>query len=114
MRRIKIKILGLGYKRHNQAYIRIYDKRGCLVYQGRTHNNVICPCLKNGCYTIVIITCMGKTKRCLLITPNMDTYYITLRNILYNPNNSARNLTFLLTDYNYSNLPIGKGILDFE
>lgn len=113
MRRIKLKFLGLGYTKINQAYVRVYNMKGCLIYQGWTYNNQICLCLKSGCYKLVATSCTGRIKQCFRVTNSINTYYFTFRNALYNSNANARNLTFLLTDSNYSDLPIGKGILNF-
>lgn len=113
MRRIRLKFLGLGYDRTNQAYVRVYNMKGCLVYRGWTHNNQLYLCLNNGCYKLIATSCTGIIKQCFMVTNNINTYYFTFTNALYNPNGNARNLTFLLTDYNYNNLPIGKGILNF-
>lgn len=113
MRKIRLKFLGLGYGRVNQALVKIYDHRGRLVCCKKTCNNEIYVCLKNGCYFVKAYSCTGKLARRLIVSPRINTYYFVFKNIMYNPISNTFNRTFLLTDYNYTNLPIGKGILNF-
>ncbi|MBQ2639400.1 MAG: hypothetical protein IJF92_01355 [Bacilli bacterium] len=108
MKKIKLIFTGLGYNNRFQAYTKIYNSNNKLIYEGKTYNGELELCLKkNNCYRLEAISkdeiidiwfYVNKTRKCYL--------FKFRRSIIEN-----NPITFLLTDYYYSNLPIEKGEL---
>ena len=107
MREIKIKFYGLGYDNVYQAYIKIYNSKKILIYEGTTYNNEV-EVLLNMCelYKISIKTCNEELNinvyiNQIKINIYLNKYIIKINHIV----------TFLLTDYYYDNLKIERGDL---
>ena len=110
MNQIKIKFLGLGYNEFYQANVEIYDDNACLVYEGLTYNSIIEICLKkNKIYRLKAISSNEKINVYFYVS-SVDTYIFAFNRSKLNMIKD-RIITFLLTDYHYDNLPIGKGEL---
>ena len=107
MKNIELKILGLGYKKHDQARVQVYDNN-CLIEEKNTYNGKVTFCLESNKFYKIIIFYRGMRKKCCIYT-KQSRYSINLCNFY----NKERVITFLLTDYNYFNLPIMKGELYF-
>lgn len=104
MKKIKLKFYGLGYNDINQAYIKIYDINNNLIYEGQTYNNEIIICLnENNIYNLYAYTCYETLNKSFYVYDQYE-YNFIFNNIIYD-----NTITFLLTDYNYSNLPIERG-----
>lgn len=105
-----IRVLGLGYKDIYQAYIEVYCNNQ-LIDEKETNNGQIKVCLKNGnVYELKITINNILYKRNVYVTDDIDIYDIILFSNYIN-NIITRNITFLLTDLNYENLPIERGNL---
>ena len=106
MKKIKIKFYGLGYNDKYQAYLKIYDNKDNLIFEGKTYNSeidvLLKPCLL---YKMSIKTYNENFK--IYFYTNQDEFAIFLMNNIIN---ISRTITFLLTDY-YYNLPIERGDL---
>ena len=106
----KIKFLGLGYNDYYQANIKIYDLNNKLIYEGKTYNSeIIIHLKKNKLYKLNATSLCETIKVCFYVS-NIDEYVFAFDRVKININ-SMRNITFLLTDYYYNNLPIEKGEL---
>lgn len=99
---------GLGYKNINQANILIYNKNN-LVCSDRTYNGRLKVCLKtNNIYKIYVESKYENKSYSVYISTYYSKYTLPL-NSSYICNNKS--VTFLLTDLNYDNLPIEKGMI---
>ena len=106
---IKIKFMGLGLGNNCQAHVIIYSDCFNVVYEGDTYNGmVMVPLSTNRAYKL-IATSFGEYISVVFYVDSDKCEYkfIFDRGI----NNNENNITFLLTDYNYDNLPIEKGEL---
>ena len=107
LREIKIIILGTGINDSYQACITIYDSCGNIVYEGLTYNGYTCVRLNTCCGYCMIIKGCGFIKR--------EVFFVDAHTPCYSFNSikpeeqEISNVTFQLTDFNYSNLPIMKG-----
>ena len=101
MKKIKIKIIGLGYKDINQAIIDIY-KGNKLIISNKTYNNELDVILDENKTYKLIATTFDKQVITSIFT-NTDCYYVNFN--FLNP------VTFKLTDFYYKNLPIERGTL---
>ncbi len=108
-RNITIRIIGLGYYNKCQACIKIINNCNKCVFEGKTYNGRINACLNvNQCYYINVFFFGGKIRKKIFISYLLDTYTIILPNALVRQRLN-NNITFLLTDRNYLNLPIESG-----
>ena len=102
MKKITIKIIGLGYQNKYQAHIKIYDK-SCLIIEKDTYNGKIEVCLEeNKAYKLIAIIKNRILNIVFYIDEKRDCYIFEIRNI-------PKPITFYLTDFYYENLPIEKG-----
>ena len=101
--------MGLGYYDKCQACIKIVNNCNKCVFEGKTYNGRINACLNvNQCYYINVFFFGGKIKKKIFISYLLDKYTIILPNALVRQRLN-NNITFLLTDRNYLNLPIESG-----
>ena len=105
MKKIKLIFKGLGLKNKNQAYIKIFNSNCNLVYEGHTYNGQLDIRLDNNVYRLV-----ANYNGNIIIVPfyvssNTNNYIFSFNN--YNLN--SRDITFQLTDFYYTNLPIERG-----
>ena len=105
---ITFKFIGAGYQNCYQAYIKIYDNFNNIVFNNYSYNGELNIFLKEkNIYKIY-----AKLNNQIIITP----IYILDQNIFilnFNQVINKKSITFLLTDYNYDNLPIMKGEMLF-
>ncbi len=107
----KIKFIGLGFKNNYQAHVIIYDNCHTVIYDGLTYNGVIVAPLKNNkVYKLIATSLSDRISIIFYVKPNICEYKFIFNRSIYN-NTNGKNITFLLTDYNYNNLPIEKGEL---
>ena len=110
MKKINLIFPGLGYRNINQALVYVYDKNNNLILNEETYNGKVDICLnKNEFYMIKAISKNEKIKTIVYINEN-DKYCIPFASS-YICNNNLNTITLLLTDYNYDNLPIEKGMI---
>ena len=104
MKKIKLKFYGLGYSNINQALVYIYDMNNNLICECTTYNNVVDVCV-NECSVYKLV---AKSNYEVLSTyfyvNDSNEYFFSFESSIY-----ARPITFLLTDYYYSNLRIERG-----
>ena len=107
LRNVNIRILGTGINDSYQACVRICDSCGNKIYEGLTYNGYVCVKLKTCRGYCILISGCGFNKREVFY---VDTY---TQCYTFNPYEIdtpiENNVTFLLTDFNYINLPIMKG-----
>ena len=106
MNEITLIFIGTGYKERYQSYIEIYDLNNKLIYEGYTYNGCISICLKNNTYYKIKAILDNDILNGVIYTN--QTIYKFIFNRSYIPINIT---TFIVTDYNYNNLPIEKGEL---
>ena len=109
MREIIFTFPGLGYKNINQAEIFIYSNN-ILILKEKTYNGRIITCLNSDIYQITVKS-KYETKRFTFFLSNHNSIYSFPLNSSYACNN-GKTITFLLTDFNYINLPIEKGLIN--
>ena len=108
MKKIELIFPGLGYNDVNQAIIYIYDQSNTLLIQEKTYNGRLSVCLNsNKFYHILIESKYEKEKYSFFLNRNNE--YVFPLSSSYICTNRA--ITFLLTDSNYANLPIEKGMI---
>lgn len=103
---ITLKFIGTGYKNCQQAHVKIYDCNKKLVYDGYSFNGIVKLYLdKDTAYQLCATICGAR-----LIT---SFYVLCQKTFVFNLNPVTMNnsITFILTDYNYRNLPIMKGAI---
>ena len=107
MRNVNIRILGTGINNICQACVSIYNSCGDLVYEGLTCNGCISVNLKMYVgYIIIIKSYTGIRRDVFYVDACTGCYAFST----YEQNRQEENeVTFLLTDLNYENLPIEKG-----
>ena len=107
MKKIELLFPGLGYKDVNQSLIYVYDKNKKMLFKDKTYNGKIIICLEEN--NLYIIKANNKYEEIIsvLYVKNNEKYIIPFKSS-YVCNNS---ITLLLTDYNYANLPIEKGMI---
>lgn len=105
--KVKLKFYGLGINDKYQAKVLIYDLYDNLIYEGYTYNGYLTICLDaNKSYKLIATSC-GDVIRTNFYVKDYE-YLFFFRRSLFTP---IRNVTLLLTDYYYDNLPISKGEL---
>ncbi|MBE6160760.1 MAG: hypothetical protein E7158_00865 [Firmicutes bacterium] len=111
MKEIELIFNGLGYKDVMQACVIIYDLDNNIICKKETYNGRMLLCLKkNSLYKLIAKSNAGFIKKHFYIINNCDKYIFNFNKcILYQ--NQSRIITFLLTDRNYKNLPIMKGMI---
>lgn len=102
---INLIFIGTGYNDRFQAYIKIYDINNNLIYEGYTYNGCINICLNKNNYYKIIATLDNDILNGVIYTNQTIYKFIFNRSYISIPNIT----TFILTDYNYNNLPIEKG-----
>ena len=104
MKKIKLKFYGLGYSNINQALVYIYDMNNNLICECTTYNNELNICI-NGCSLYKLVAkSKNETLSTYFYVNENDEYHFYFKSSVY-----ARPITFLLTDYYYSNLKIERG-----
>ncbi len=110
MKRIKIIFSGVGCSSRYQVFVKIYDVNNILVFSGYTHKGFIIAELEVGeVYSIIATSYNDKLSGSFYLSKNKDKYYFVLPSSIHEDN--LNTITFLLTDYNYDNLPIERGEL---
>ena len=111
MRKINLRFVGTGYNNYYQAEVKIFDKCNKLVYRGYTYNGRVTVCLKDNCFYKIKATLNNQIINTKIFVNNcICNYEFIFYNCCLN-NNIDNEVTFLLTDYYYSNLPIERGNL---
>lgn len=104
MKKINIKIVGLGIGEKAQGIITICQK-GKKIFENKTYNGEIYLKLKEKeAYSLNIYSMQGNKHIYFYVDKNINKYVFSLFN-------SIKIVTFQLTDANYYNLPIEKGEL---
>ena len=107
MKDINLIFIGAGYNNFYQAQVKIYDNDQ-LICCKNSYNGRINLCLEsNKVYKTHIKTINNYIITSFYVNDFNNNYYFNI-NCNYIKN---RIITFLLTDYNYDNLKIGKGEL---
>ena len=107
MKKILLKFNSLGLENYFQAYVKIYDKNNNLIYEGKTYNGELSVCLKKCQAYSLSANLYGLSLLSSFYVNNNDVYLFSFNSF----NNETNTITFLLTDSNYSNLPIERGEL---
>ena len=102
---INMIFIGTGYKDIYQAYIKIYDINNNLITECYTYNGCINICLNKNSYYKIIARLDNDILNGVIYTNQ------TLYKFIFNRSYISNITTFILTDYNYYNLPIEKGEL---
>ena len=106
IKNIILKFIGVGIKEYYQAYVKVFGKDNKLIYSGYTYNGeiklLVC---KDNIYRVEAYFYDEFINNTFLVT-NDNTYVFWFNHVIYKGNNT---ITFLLTDYNYTNLPIERG-----
>ena len=113
MKKVIIRFIGTGYNDNYQAKVKIYDKCYNLIFDGCTYNGKVKICLKEN-KTYIIKAILGNKVISTVICINRCNNYFeyAFYNCFIKRNNrDDNNVTFLLTDYFYDNLPIERGNL---
>lgn len=109
MNRIKLKFIGLGFENKVQASVLIYDGCNNIIYDGYTFNGCVGVELEDNRAYKLIATSLGD---CISVIFYVDDkiceYKFAFERSIFN---NINNKTITFTDYNYSNLPIEKGVL---
>ena len=111
--KIKFKFFGLGYDDKYQARVFIYDSLNNLIFDGQTYNGNLCVNLIYGrVYRIVAFSLNDRIDTYFYIDGNREyclgfSYALVSNTVVP----EIDTITFLLTDYYYSNLPIERGDL---
>ena len=112
MKKINLIFPGLGYRDINQASIYVYDKNGNLLLNKKSYNGRIEICLDTKQIYIVKAISNYETVNASIYVNSFDNYNIAFpSSYVCNNSNDDNTITFLLTDFNYDNLPIEKGLI---
>ena len=106
MKKVKLIFKNVGLKKNNQVYVKIYDNRCNLVYEGYTFDGEIDISLRKDRAYNMIAKFYNNSIVTVFYVGNGFNKYIFNFNYINNENN---NVTFLLTDFYYTNLPIERG-----
>ena len=108
MKEVKLKLYGLGINNNYQAKVFIYDSYNNLIYEGYTYNGYLIISLNiNQRYKLVASSLNEYINTYFYINDNYEYIFFFKRSLL----NTNNNITLILTDYYYDNLPISKGEL---
>ena len=108
MKKILIKFLGLGIDDKYQACVRIYDICNNLICENKTYNGKLELCLEeNKLYKLQAIFMGMEINKSFYVTNSNNVFSFTFNKLIITC--LSRTVTFLLTDANYTNLPIEKG-----
>ena len=112
MKKIKIKFIGLGLKDEYQAYVIVYDNCHNIIYNDYTYNgNITVKLNSNQSYKLIATSLEDCISTIFYVNYKICEYKFIFNRSIYEKNND-QTITFLLTDYNYNNLPIEKGELN--
>ena len=106
MKKVKLIFKNVELKKNNQVYVKIYDNRCNLVYEGYTFDGEIDISLRKDRAYNMIAKFYNNSIVTVFYVGNGFNKYIFNFNYINNENN---NVTFLLTDFYYTNLPIERG-----
>ena len=104
MKKIRLKFYGLGYSNINQALVYIYDMNNNLICENMTYNNELEICIKECSMYKLIAKSNYEILNTYFYVNENNEYFFNFESSIY-----ARPITFLLTDYYYSNLKIERG-----
>ena len=104
MKKVKLKFYGLGYNNINQALVYIYDINNNLIYEKETFNSELYVCLNENTVYKIVAKSNNEILNTYFYVNNNDIYVFSFKSSIY-----GRTITFLLTDYYYSNLKIERG-----
>ena len=105
MKKVKLKLYGLGMGNYLQADVKIYDSNCRLIYDGKTYDGEVSLYLEeDNCYKVFFYSLGRYINLWFYVSCSRYCYSFSFNEI----NN---NIIFLLTDYYYDNLPIEKGDL---
>ena len=111
MKKIIIEFIGLGLKEEYQAHVILYDNCYNIIYNGYTYNGCITVILNtNQAYKLKAVSLGDCISTIFYVNDKICEYKFIFNRSIYE-NNNDQTITFLLTDYNYNNLPIEKGEL---
>lgn len=101
-----IKKISLIFEEAYPLYIKIYNPDNKLIYDNIVNNGKLLLYL-NEClaYRIIVISPVVILKTSFYVN-HCNKYYFKMNN-----NSLERTITFLLTDANYNNLPIERGVM---
>ena len=109
MKEIIIKIMGV--LNGEPVKVTIMDLNNNIITNCVTYNGKVCVRLeKNKAYRIIIRYHSQLVNKVFIVRTN-NVYSFILNGAIYNPCNRIQNITFLLNDYFYNNLPIERGVL---
>ena len=111
MKKLNIRFIGTGYNNYYQANVKIFDMNNKLVYKGCTFNGRIDVCLKENCCYKLNAALNNQIINAVLIVGKECNYEYIFYNCCLNEKSNTEEITFLLTDYYYNNLPIERGNL---
>ena len=111
MKKVELIFNGLGYNDILQADIIIYNISNEILYQCKTYNGRAIVYLESDSnYIVIAKSNVGIIKKYFYLTNNCNKYIFSFdRCILHR--NISRVIAFHLTDKNYKNLPIMKGMI---
>ena len=101
---ITFKFIGAGYNNYHQASIKLYDDLNNLVYKGNSYNGELTLCLKRNSIYLIYARLNNIIIKTPILILNQNIFVFNFNQLVNN-----KSITFLLTDYNYNNLPIMKG-----
>ena len=103
VKKIKIKIIGLGIGDKAQGFVKI-SHNGILLVEDKTYNGEVVVCLReNEAYDLDIYSLQGNRHIYFYVDQKRECFVFCLFLL--------RKITYQLTDANYYNLPIEKGEL---
>ena len=105
MEKVKLIFKGVGLKDKNQVYVKIYDNNCNLIYEGNTFDGVLITFLESNKAYNMLAKFHQETIVATFYVGSCNNKYI----FSFNRINNIRNITFLLTDFYYTNLPIERG-----
>ena len=111
MKKVVLRFIGTGVGNKCQAYTRVYDKCGKIIFEGKTYDGYLTLYLeKNAVYRLFALS-YGDAVINVFYVNNSDEKYIFYfrRSLRKYDNPYPKPITFLLSDVNYYNLPIEKG-----
>lgn len=105
MKKIILKVNGLGIKNVFQAYVMIYDTNNCLIFKGLTYDGCLSLYLKtDAIYKIYLKSGNDFMRKVIYIDNIHKDYVLSFQRSIFN-----KMFTFHLTDSFYKGLNIEKG-----